>query len=338
MPHAPSNLPSRSDTRPLKRTPLAAGARTLIFLLPLIVFAGGSFACRPDVARFNDGFCSVGTEELNTAFDHWYQRWQDRDRAAATAAKNEPTSRENPRAIHEGRGNATAPAALRDGVCDLAPMSRPMSDSEIDAFVQRHGARPVAVPIAVEALAIIVPAHSKVRELNQEQVRIIFHETPHALEDMFPYIAETEHQGRELDAFGVNSASDRYRWFRNAVLDGAAVSDRVVEVPGPLELVDRVGASRHAFGYARPAELTKSVKALPVDGVLADEATAVSGQYAYTRFLYVYLPARSEKRPNPRSVEFMRFILSPEQQDMLRPLGLYPLSAGDRAKALALAQ
>ncbi|MCR9141933.1 MAG: hypothetical protein NXI24_06750 [bacterium] len=325
-----ATCPSARRANSAKSRPITIGA---VLLLSGLAFASACGGSQTDAARFNDGFCSVGTAELNTAFDHWYHRWQQRQNKADGSV---PATREAPKAIHEGRGNATAPGALLRGVCDLAPMSRPMNDGEIDAFVKKFGAPPIAVPVALEALAIIVPSGSHVRELTRDQVHTIFHQTPHALEDMFPYIAETPHQGRELDAFGVNSASDRYRWFRLAALKGDAVSDRVVEVPGPLELVDRVGASRHAFGYARPAELTAAVKDLPVDGVRASESTAAAGEYPYVRYLYVYIPPGQADRTNPEAVSFLRFVLSQDQQAMLRPLGLYPLSDADRAKAIAL--
>ena len=303
---------------------LATSMTLLLSTLPL--------ACGAQAARYNDGFCSIGTEELNTAFDHWYDRWQKKQGGPDDRV---PTTNATPKPIHEGRGNATAPDALRNRICDLAPMSRPMQAAEIDAITKRLGHPPLAIPVAVEALAIIVPSGSYVRGVTRDEVRTIFHETPHTLEDLFPYIAETEHHGRELDAFGVNSASDRYRWFREVALAGDAISDRVVEVAGPLELVDRVARSRHAFGYARAAELTDGVKALPVDGVALNEETATAGTYAYTRYYYVYIPAESDHAINPEAIAFLRFILSEPQQAILRPLGLYPLNANDRAAALA---
>jgi phosphate transport system substrate-binding protein len=288
-------------------------------------------ACGPREARFNEGFCSIGSEELNTALDHWLQRWQKRQGGPDAPP---PATLQDPRPIHEGRGTATAPEALRKGICDLAPMSRPMTDAELHGIVLADGTRPLAIPIAVEALAIIVPSGSYVRGLTSEQVRTIFSRTPHTLEELFPYIAGTRHAGRELDAFGINSASDRYRWFREAALGGAEISDRVVEVAGPLELVDRVGQSRHAFGYARPAETTPAVKALPIDGVELNDASVRGGAYPFTRYYYIYLPPPNGERPNPQAVEFVRFVLSAEQQAILRPLGLYPLSASDRVAAL----
>lgn len=317
------------ERRPGRSTPPATMVlfRALATALCALCLA----SCQPAAARFNDGFCSVGSEELNTILDHWFAAY--REQAAAGNASTDTIQS----ALHEGRGSTTAPGALRDGICDLAPMSRPMNSAEIDSIKEKLGGEPVAIPVAVEALAIIVPAHSKVRELTSEQVLIIFAETPHALEDLFPYIAETEHQGRELDAFGVNSASDRYRWFRRAALDGAQISDRVVEVAGPLQLVDRVGTSRHAFGYARLAELTDRVRALPVDGVHLDTKSAIYGQYPFTRYHYIYLPPTgSENRPHPEAVKFLRFALEGNQQGMLAHLGLFGLNAEDRAKARAL--
>ena len=106
--------------------------------------------CGPREARFNNGFCSVGTEELNTALDHWFDRWQ---KLRGGPDESVVTTRQTPKPIHEGRGNATAPAALAKAVCDLAAMSRPMQPPELDVLVREFGQRPVA------SARWLVPAH-----------------------------------------------------------------------------------------------------------------------------------------------------------------------------------
>ncbi len=304
-------------------------------IVGIIVAAVTTAHCRRGPARFNDGFCSIGTEELNTAFDHWTKRYAD-----AADLETPP--------VHEGRGNATAPGALRDGVCDFAPMTRPMTDAEIDAFVRTFGAKPVAVPVAVEGLAVIVPQSSLLKDIELAELRRIYAEAPHSLIDVFPEVEGGPHENRPLEVFGQNTASDRYRWFKATVLaEGGEFSDRVLEVPGPLELVDRVAATgpaySHGFGYARPAELTDGVIALPLrksaeSAALAPtEENLTSGRYALARYYYVYLPPPgTPKRPNPRALSFLEFILAPESQQLLRPLGLYPLSAQDREASLKL--
>ena len=39
----------------------------------------------------------------------------------------------------EGKGSATAPPALQQGASQFAPMSRPMTAEEIDAFEKKYG-------------------------------------------------------------------------------------------------------------------------------------------------------------------------------------------------------
>lgn len=299
----------------------------------IIVVVTTLSACRRAPARYNEGFCSIGSEELNTAFDHWSKRYADE------AELETPP-------VHEGRGNATAPGALHDGVCDLAPMTRPMTDAEVDRFVRTFGAKPVAVPVAVEGLAVIVPKSSLLEEIELSDLRRIYAEAPHSLIDVFPEVEGGPHENRPLEAFGQNTASDRYRWFKAAVLgDAGEFSDRVIEVPGPLELVERVAATgpaySHGFGYARPAELTDGVTPLRLKknadapSLAPTEENLTNGAYALARFYYVYLPPPgAAQRPDPRALSFLEFILAPDSQELLRPLGLYPLSAADRAGSL----
>src|SRR5690606_10485939 len=52
----------------------------------------------------------------------------------------------------QAAGSSTAPPALTEGTANLGPMSRPMKDSEIQAFERKHGYRPTAVPVAIDAL------------------------------------------------------------------------------------------------------------------------------------------------------------------------------------------
>ena len=48
----------------------------------------------------------------------------------------------------QAAGSSTAPPALTEGTSNLGPMSRPMKDSELQAFEAKHGYKPTAVPVA----------------------------------------------------------------------------------------------------------------------------------------------------------------------------------------------
>src|SRR5690606_36158900 len=52
----------------------------------------------------------------------------------------------------QAAGSSTAPPSLSEGSGNMGPMSRPMKDSEIQAFEQKYGYKPTAVPVAIDAL------------------------------------------------------------------------------------------------------------------------------------------------------------------------------------------
>ena len=292
-------------------------------LLALALFCS-ALAC-DRARRIENGFCSIGSEELNTAMAHWSRQFAEGQEGAPL--------------VHEGRGSAIAPQALLNGTCDLGPMSRPMTDAEVQAFVERYGEQPVASPVALEALAIIVPASNSRASVSFEELRAIY----------LPLSEEPGPEGElqqlpEYQPFGINTASDRYRWFRVAVLDGQKEGDHVLEVPGPLELVDRVGQNATAIGYARPAELTDSVRVLALsannEGPIAPTAPNIRRlAYPLMRTLYIYMPPQTRPESlDARTAAFLQYVLSRAGQAVLEPLGLYPLADGDRARMFRIVE
>ncbi|XBS70804.1 substrate-binding domain-containing protein [Acerihabitans sp. KWT182] len=56
----------------------------------------------------------------------------------------------------QATGSATAAAALAAGTAQLGPMSRAMTGTEIAAFRRHYGYSPSAVPVALDAVVILV--------------------------------------------------------------------------------------------------------------------------------------------------------------------------------------
>ena len=54
----------------------------------------------------------------------------------------------------QAAGSSTAPPALTEGTANFGPMSRKMKSKEIEAFERRHGYKPTAIPVAIDALAV----------------------------------------------------------------------------------------------------------------------------------------------------------------------------------------
>ncbi|MDZ4150333.1 PstS family phosphate ABC transporter substrate-binding protein, partial [Methylicorpusculum sp.] len=56
----------------------------------------------------------------------------------------------------QAAGSSTAPPALTEGTSNLGPMSREMTDNEVEAFESKYGYKPTAIPVAIDALVVMV--------------------------------------------------------------------------------------------------------------------------------------------------------------------------------------
>ena len=77
----------------------------------------------------------------------------------------------------EGKGSATAPPALVAGTAQLGPMSRPMKNTEIEAFENKYGYKPTAVPVCLDTLAVFVNKENPIKGLSMNQLDGIFSST-----------------------------------------------------------------------------------------------------------------------------------------------------------------
>lgn len=296
---------------------------SLFFSLSLIGLSG----CKHG-ARFENGVCSIGTEQLNTAMVQWADRFQSKNSAV-----------ENPGSkpiIHEGRGTSVAPQALEQRICDLAPMSRPMHAAELNVFIEKHGGRPIAIPVAIEALAIVANHKASISAIDMQKFKLLFGKTPATLGAIFSDSIKESYRKQRPHPYGLNSATDRYRWVRQDFLSGN-YSDRVLELSRPADIARQVAADPQGFAYLRPAEANaqQGLKILDLassssagQAIQPDLDAIQSGRYAITRLYYIYLPPyQARPATQSRTLAFLDFILSDEAQAMLLPLGLYPPGA-----------
>ena len=77
----------------------------------------------------------------------------------------------------QAAGSSTAPPALTEGTSNLGPMSRKMKDAELQAFEEKYGYKPTAIPVAIDALAVFVHKDNPIKSLSMQQVDAIFSST-----------------------------------------------------------------------------------------------------------------------------------------------------------------
>lgn len=238
----------------------------------------------------------------------------------------------------QAAGSSTAPPALSEGTSNLGPMSRKMKDNELEAFENKHGYKPTAVPVAIDALAVYVHKDNPLKGLSLPQVDAIFssNRTCGGSSDISNWGGTGltgPWQARDIQLFGRNSVSGTYGYFKKVALCKGDFRDTVNEQPGSASVVQSVSTSINGIGYSGIGYRTSSVRALPLskkdggDFVEASPAMAVAGKYPLSRFLYTYVNKHPSKDLSPLEGEFIKLVLSKSGQEVVLKDGYIPLPA-----------
>ncbi|MDP4650857.1 MAG: substrate-binding domain-containing protein, partial [Haliea sp.] len=155
----------------------------------------------------------------------------------------------------QAAGSSTAPPALTEGTANIGPMSRDMRDNEIEAFETRHGYKPTAVPVAIDALAVYVHKDNPIEGMSIEQLDAVFSSTRKcgSTQDVSQWgqlgLAGAW-EGRDMQLFGRNSVSGTYGYFKTVGLCKGDFKNSVNEQPGSASVVQSVSTSINGIGYS----------------------------------------------------------------------------------------
>jgi len=238
----------------------------------------------------------------------------------------------------QAAGSSTAPPGLTEATSNIGPMSRKMKDKEIAAFEDRYGYKPMAIPVAIDALAVYVNKDNPVKGMSIADVDAIFSSTRKCggKEDVSKWggLGLTGNwTSRDIQVFGRNSVSGTYGYFKKKALCKGDFKNSVNEQPGSASVVQAVTTSMNGIGYSGIGYKTSGVRAVPLTKKAGNkyiEATAdnaVSGKYPLSRFLYVYVNKHPNKPLAPLEREFIKLVLSQQGQDIVIKDGYIPLPA-----------
>lgn len=245
----------------------------------------------------------------------------------------------------QAAGSSTAPPALTEGTANLGPMSRKMKDGELSAFEQKHGYKPTAIPVAVDALAVFVHKDNPIKGLTMAQVDAIFSVTrlcgAKADAKTWADVGITgDLANKPIQLFGRNSVSGTYGYFKEEALCKGDFKANVNEQPGSASVVSSISSSLNGIGYSGIGYKTSSVRTVPLakkeggEFVEDNEANALNGTYPLSRFLYVYVNKAPNKPLAPLEAEFVKLVLSRQGQEVVMKDGYIPLPSRVVTKAL----
>src|SRR5690554_2376656 len=177
----------------------------------------------PEYARasgVSGNLSSIGSDTLNNLMTLWAEEFN----------KYYP----NVNIQIQGAGSSTAPPAITEGTATLAPMSREMRQSEIEAFENRHGYAPYALPVAIDMVAVYVNKDNPIEGLSLPQVDAIFSATRRGgYEENITRWGQLGLTGaweqRDFALYSRNAVSGTYGFFKDIALFGGDYKSSINE-------------------------------------------------------------------------------------------------------------
>ena len=238
----------------------------------------------------------------------------------------------------QAAGSSTAPPALTEGTSNIGPMSRKMKDKEREAFEKKHGYKPTAIPVAIDALAVYVHKDNPIKGMSIKDVDAVFSQNRKCggdsnIEAWGDLGLEGNWNDRKVQLYGRNSVSGTYGYFKKKALCKGDYKNNVNEQPGSASVVQSVSASLNGIGYSGIGYKTSGVRAVPLSKkdngkfVEATSENAVNKSYPLSRFLYVYVNKKPNQPLLPLEREFIKLVMSKQGQEVVVKDGYIPLPA-----------
>ena len=196
---------------------------------------------------------------------------------------------------------------MSTGKCDIGLSSRALKDSETGL---------TGTTIALDGIAIIVNADSKVADLTVQQIADIFTGKITNWKDVGGDDLEITCIGREANSGtrdGFESVTD--------TKDACKLSQ---ELTSTGAVISAVSSNKNAIGYASlsAVEGQDGIKAVTVGGVACSEASVLDGSYAIQRPFVLVTKDGTELSSAAKA--FFDFATSTDAADLIRSAGAVP--------------
>ena len=249
--------------------------------------------------------------------------------------------------IHvQGIGSETGPPALLEGKAQIAAMSRQMTREEVNAFTKRHGYEPTEVPVAADALAVFVHRDNPISQVTLQELDAMFcRERRLGMAEAITSWAQLGLTGEWSQApimlLGRNPASGTAAFFREHVCQNGEFKQTLKTEPGSASVVVGVMKDRYAVGFSGIGYRTSTVKPVSLSagkGLPAIEPSfenTIDGSYPLRRLLYLYVNKPPKAAASPAVIEFVKFAMSQEGQQVVVKEGFFPLPTAELNRQLA---
>ncbi len=213
-------------------------------------------------------------------------------------------------------GSGDGAAALIDGRCDVATMSRFMKPEEFKKAVDK-GIYPVANTIAMDGVCIILHPSNPVKALTLEQIKGIY-------EGKITNWNELGGADTPIVAISRDTSSGTYEVFHEKAMHKQDMGSKVEYVNSNPQAHARVKTTPGAIAYVGLGFVDNDVKAVTVNGIAPTRDTIATGEYPISRALYMF--TNGETKPGTPAHIFVKFYLSEAGQEIIEAKGFVPVT------------
>lgn len=178
-------------------------------------------------------------------------------------------------------GSGVGAAALIDGRCDIAMMSRFMKPTEFKKAVDK-GVLPVAHVVAMDGVCVIVNRANPIEKITMAQLKDIYTGKLTNWSQV-----DSSCPDAKIGLITRDSASGTGETFRKLVLGGDKEANPE-EINSNNAVLEAVKNTRGAIGYIGLGYVNRDIKVLPVNDVYPTPKTVKSGKYPIARPLFLF--------------------------------------------------
>ena len=225
----------------------------------------------------------------------------------------------------------------------LLASSRELFDAEIKQFTTENGYEPVAVPVAVDAVALYVHKDNPLSGLTLDQIDAMFSTTRKrgtaaALTRWGQLGLADGWEQASIQLYGRDRRSGTRAFFQEHVLAGGDFVPTLHEEPGAASVILNLSRDQLGIGYSGLGLQTSTVRVVPLaenEGmpyVMPSSMTITDQTYPLRRVLYLYVNKDPKGTLPPAVQEFLAFLMSQEGQEAVIKAGFFPLPMNQISK------
>jgi phosphate transport system substrate-binding protein len=213
-------------------------------------------------------------------------------------------------------GSGDGAAALIDGRCEVAAMSRFMKKEEYEKAIAA-GRTPIPFTICMDGVCFIVHPSNTVRNLTKTQVTEIYTGKIKSWKEL---------GGPDVPVVAISrdTSSGTYEVFHELAVGKAKLGNSIEYTNSNPQMFTRVQTTPGAIGYVGIGFLQEGVATVQFEKIVPTKDSIANGTYPLSRPLYLFTDGYP-KLGSPL-MKFCHFFLTEEGQDVITAKGFVPLT------------